>query len=136
MSREIALGGVLVPGLLLWFVLSLGIVVGVMMVCYVGVPARLVGVKPTQSRRDKLTASAVGGVVGAIVCTPSYVLGRVGLLMLGSHTLFILGCILFGVGLILQAGTTGAVKALKMSVKLVSGARPAAAAGDDAPTSG
>jgi hypothetical protein len=120
-------------GRLLWFALSLGIVVGVMMVCYVGVPARLVGVKPTQSRRDKLTASAVGGVVGAIVCTPSYVLGRVGLIMLGSHTLFILGCVLFAVGLILQAGTTGAVKALKMSVKLVSGARPAAS--EDAPTS-
>jgi hypothetical protein len=120
-------------GRLLWFALSLGIVVAVMMVCYVGVPARLVGVKPTQSRRDKLTASAVGGVVGAIVCTPSYVLGRVGLIRLGSHTLFILGCVLFGVGLILQAGTTGAVKALKMSVKLISGARPVAS--EDAPTS-
>ena len=30
-----------------WFTLSLGIVIGVMMVCYVAVPARLIGVKPT-----------------------------------------------------------------------------------------
>jgi hypothetical protein len=111
---------------LLWFALSLSIVLGVMMVCYVAVPARLIGVKATQSRRDKLAASAVGGVIGAVVCTPAYVLGRVGLLMLGSHTLFILGCIVFGIGLILQAGATGAVKALKMSVKLVAGSRPAA----------
>jgi hypothetical protein len=116
---------------LLWFVLSLGIVVGVMMVCYVAVPARLIGVKATQSRRDKLAASAVGGTIGAVVCAPTYVLGRVGLLMLGSHTFFILGCIVFGVGLILQAGATGAVKAIKMSAKLVSGSRPAA--GDDSP---
>ena len=40
-----------------WFTLSLGIVIGVMMVSYVAVPARLIGVKPNQSRRDKLTTS-------------------------------------------------------------------------------
>src|SRR5580692_1211737 len=40
---------------LLWFGLSLSIVVAVMMVCYVAVPARLIGVKTTHSRRDKLT---------------------------------------------------------------------------------
>ena len=43
--------------------------------------------------------------------------------MLGSHTLFILGVILLAVGLTLQAGATGAVKAVKMSAKLVSGAQ-------------
>ena len=105
----------------LWFALSLSIVIGVMMVCYVAVPARLIGMKTTYSKRDKLTASAVGGAIGAVVCTPPYVLGRVGLLMLGSHTLFILGIILLVVGLTLQAGATGAVKAIKMSAKLVSG---------------
>jgi len=115
----------------LWFGLSLSIVVAVMMVCYVAVPARLVGVKITTSRRDKLTASAVGGAIGAVVCTPPYVLGRVGLLMLGSHTLFILGCVVLAIGVTLQAGATGAVKAIKMSAKLVSGSRQPA--GDDSP---
>ena len=112
----------------LWFALSLGIVVGVMMVCYVAVPARLIGVKNTHSKRDKLTATAVGGAVGAVVCTPPYALARVGLLMLGSHTLFIPGCVVLAIGLTLQAGATGAVKAVKMSAKLVSGHQPAAAA--------
>jgi len=115
----------------LWFGLSLSIVVAVMMVCYVAVPARLVGVKITTSRRDKLTASAVGGAIGGVVCTPPYVLGRVGLLMLGSHTLFILGCVVLAIGVTLQAGATGAVKAVKMSAKLVSGNR--GVAGDDSP---
>ena len=115
----------------LWFGLSLSIVVAVMMVCYVAVPARLVGVKITTSRRDKLTASAVGGAIGAVVCTPPYVLGRVGLLMLGSHTLFIAGCVVLAIGVTLQAGATGAVKAVKMSAKLVSGNR--GVAGDDSP---
>ena len=108
-----------------WFGLSLGIVVAVMMFCYVAVPARLIGVKPTYSRRDKLAMSAVGGAVGGIVCTPPYVLGRVGLLMLGSHALFIPGCVLLAIGVTLQAGATGAVKAVKVSAKLLSGSRPA-----------
>src|SRR6202022_1979763 len=51
---------------LLWFGLSLSIVIGVMMVCYVAVPARLIGVKTTYSKRDKLTATAVGGALGAV----------------------------------------------------------------------
>ena len=39
-----------------WFTLSLGIIVGVMMVSYVAVPARLIGAaKRKQSRRDKLS---------------------------------------------------------------------------------
>jgi hypothetical protein len=106
-----------------WFAVSLGIVVGVMMVCYVAVPARLIGVKPSQSRRDKLTASAVGGALGAVICTPPYVLGRIGLVLLGSPTLFVLGVILFAVGITLQAGATGAVKTVKMTAKLVSGGK-------------
>jgi hypothetical protein len=106
-----------------WFGLSLSIVVAVMMVCYVAVPARLIGVKATYSKRDKLTASAVGGAIGAVACTPPYALARLGLLMLGSHTLFIPGCVVLAIGLTLQAGATGAVKAVKMTAKLVSGRR-------------
>ena len=106
-----------------WFGLSLGIVVGLMMVCYVAVPSRLIGIKPVQSKRDKLTATVVGGAIGAVICAPPYALGRIGLLMLGSHTLFILGVILFSIGITLQAGATGAVKTIKMSAKLVSGRR-------------
>ena len=129
----LGLSAIVVPrywGNLFWFAVSLGIVVGVMMVCYVAVPSRLIGIKPKQSRRDKLTASAVGGAVGAVICTPPYALGRVGLIMLNSHTLFALGIILFAIGLTLQAGATGAVKTIKMSAKLLPGSDPDAAAED------
>ncbi len=108
-----------------WFGFSLSIVVGLMMVCYVAVPARLIGMKTDYPRRDKLAATAVGGIIGAVVCTPPYVLGRIGLLILASHTFFALGVIVFAVGLTLQAGATGAVKTVKMSAKLIPGARPA-----------
>jgi hypothetical protein len=108
-----------------WFALSLSIVLGIMMVSYVTVPSRLIGLKTTRSRRDKFTAAVVGGALGAVVCTPPYLLGRVGILMLvgWSHALFILGIIFLAVGGVLEAGTEGAVKAVKVSAKLVIGHR-------------
>jgi hypothetical protein len=108
-----------------WFALSLSVVIGAMMVCYVAVPSSLIGLKTTRSRRDRLTASAVGGALGAAVSTPPYLLGRVGVLMLGSHALFIPGVIVLALGFTLQAGATGAVKAVKMSAHLAAG-QPAA----------
>jgi hypothetical protein len=107
-------------GGLLWFTVSLSIVIWVMMICYVAVPSRLIGMKSTRSWRDKLTATVVGGTVGCVVCTPPYLLGRLGLLMLGSKVLFIPGIILLIVGGTLEAGTVGAVRTVKMSAKLVS----------------
>ena len=104
-----------------WFGIILSIVVGLMMLSYVAVPARLIGGKPKQSRRDKLTTSALGGVIGATVCTPPYLLGRVGLLMLGSKVLLVPGIFVFAIGITLQAGATGAVRAIKLSASLTAG---------------
>lgn len=104
-----------------WFTLSMGVVIGVMMVCYVAVPSRLIGITPKRSPRDKLAASAISGALGSVVCTPPYLLGRVGILMLGSHSLLIPGIFLLAVGFTLESGATGAVKAIKMSAKLASG---------------
>ena len=114
-----------------WFTISLGIVVGVMMVCYVAIPARLIGVKPSQSRRDKLATTAVNGALSAIVCGPPYLLGRLGILMLGSSGLIlILGIILLALGVTLQAGATGSVRAIKMSATLTAAHRPSDAPAD------
>jgi hypothetical protein len=107
-----------------WFAVSLSVVIGVMMVCYVAVPARLIGVKPTSSRRDKLAASAVGGALGVVVCTPPYILGRVGVLMLGSSALFILGIVVVAFAATLHAGAVGAVKTVQMSAKLLTADPP------------
>ncbi len=101
-----------------WFALALGAVIAVMMVCYVAVPSRLIGVKPQRTRREKLTASALGAALGTTVCTPPYLLGRLGILMLGSKVLLIPGIVLLTFGFTLQAGATGAVRAIKMSLKL------------------
>jgi uncharacterized membrane protein len=104
-----------------WFAISLGIVIGVMMLTYVTVPARIVGIKPVGSRRDKMAAAAIGGTMGALICMPAYVIGRIGILLLGSGAVFWLGIVVLAVGFALQAGATGAVKAIKMSAKLAAG---------------
>jgi hypothetical protein len=128
-----------------WFAVSQSIVVGIMMLCYLAVPARIVGIdtKAGRSRRDKLAAAAVGGAVGAVICSPPYTIGRVGILMLGWHGVFWLGVILIVIGVLLQTGVTSAVKAVKFSAKLIgnpsavaeadtgaAGAGPGGAAGD------
>jgi hypothetical protein len=115
------------------FVISQSIVVGIMMLCYLAVPARMVGIdtKTGRSRRDKLTATVVGGAVGGVVCSPPYALGRFGILMLGWHGLFWLGIVLIVIGATLQTGVTSAVKAVKFSAKLVG--NPSAVAESEAP---
>jgi hypothetical protein len=118
-----------------WFTLSLGIVIGVMMVCYVAVPARLIGVKPTHSRREKLVTTVAGGVPGVTVCAPPYLLGRLGILMLGSRVLLIPGIVFIALGVTLQAGATGAVRAIKMSASLTGGGDARAARPSERETS-
>lgn len=136
--RAIALTGILLGGLVAfstaivtrwgrpWFTIALGITVGLMMVLYVALPARLIGVERSQSRRDRLWTTIVGGAISVTVCTPPYALGRIGVLMLGSHALFVPGVLVLLVAVTLQAGATGAVRALKMSVSLRPGYREAA----------
>ena len=120
-----------------WFALSMSIVVGIMMYSYVAIPSRLIGINPGRSnfsRRDKLAASAVGGAIGAVVCAPPYGIARIGILMLGSKTLFVPGLFVLTLGITLQAGATGSIKAIKMSSKLLAGKplEPAGAADPDA----
>jgi hypothetical protein len=136
--RRVVLGAGFVVGLLLgfstivvtrwsrpWFALSLGIIVGVMMVSYVALPARLIGAKKIRSRKDKLVASAVGGLLGAVVSAPGYTLGRIGILVLGVKGLFVFGVLMLAFGFAFQAGASGAIKAIKFSTSLMAGRAPA-----------
>jgi hypothetical protein len=69
-----------------------------------------------------MVAAAIGGTVGVLVCTPAYVIGRIGILLLGANGVpFALGVVLLVLGFALLAGATGAVKAIKMSAKLAAG---------------
>ena len=50
--------------------------------------------------------------------------------MLGSHTLRYLAVLLLMIAIVLQTGATSAVKAVKMSAKIVAGASPEEADGE------
>jgi hypothetical protein len=102
-----------------WFTLALGASVGLMMVVYLSLPGRLLRLKRISSRRDRLTASALGGLLATVVSTPSYLISRLGILMLGSSILVIPGYLVLTLGVVLQAGGTGAVRAIRMSGALV-----------------
>jgi hypothetical protein len=88
------------------------------------VPAGLIGAERNQSTRDKVSGAVVGGLLSATICTPPYLLGRLGLLMLGSSVLVFPGILLLVLGVTLHAGANGAVRAIKLSAKLT--APPAA----------
>ena len=107
-----------------WFAFSMGIMCGVLMFAYVAIPSRLLGLRTEQSRRDKLSAAAVGGAIGAVICSPPYALGRIALIMIGSHTFRYLAVLLLIIAVVLQTGATSAVKAVKMSSKIVAGMTP------------
>ena len=102
---------------------SMSIVMGVMMFAYVAVPSRLIGLKTTYSKRDKLSATAVGGpsarsCAATLRCWAGWHLhARI------PPPLFVPGIFLLTLASPLQAGATGAVKAIKMSAKLVAGHR-------------
>ena len=107
-----------------WFSIFLGAVIGLMMVAYIAVPARIIGAKPTYSRRERMVTTMISGILGVTVSLPPYLIGRLGLLMLGSDVLRIPGIILVAIGVTLEAGATGAVRAIKLSAGLQQRSKP------------
>src|SRR6185437_3783457 len=93
-----------------WYAVCLGAVVGVMMVTYVAIPSRLLGVGQTRSSRDRLVAMVIAGALSAVVCAVPYTLGRFAVVLLGDSTLRVFAIVALVVAVILQAGATGAVK--------------------------
>jgi hypothetical protein len=104
-----------------WFAISLSILVAIMMVTYVALPSRLIGMRAVYSRQDKLKATVLGGALGAAVSSPPYLMARLGIVMLATPVWFIPGIIVLSIGIILHAGATSAVRVVKMSAKLVAG---------------
>jgi hypothetical protein len=57
-------------------------------------------------------------LLGATASAPPYLLWRTGILMLGTHVLLVPGILVFALAITLQAGATGAVRAIKLSTRL------------------
>src|SRR5262249_62000851 len=63
-------------------------------------------------------------LVGAIACSPACRVARGGLAPLSSSALWPLGVAVLSIGLMLEAGASGAVTAIKVSAKLLADRSP------------
>jgi hypothetical protein len=117
----LAFAAVVVPRFAgIWlFSLVLGVVLAVMVISFVAVPARIIGVKsPKLSRKESIGRAAAGGALSAVAMAPGYLLGRVGLILLGAQNFHALGFVMLSIGSALYAAAMSSVKAVKLSMKL------------------
>lgn len=105
------------------FSLAIGAVAVVMMISFVTVPARLLGLTTRRPLPQKVSSVAVGGAISAVAQAPGFLLNRVGLLFLGVDVLVVPGIILFVVGVALQTAAVSSVSAVKLSTQFVGATR-------------
>ena len=105
------------------FSLAIGAVALVMMISFVTVPARLLGLTTKRPLPQKISSVAVGGAVSAVAEAPGFLLNRVGLLLLGVHLLVVPGIVVFAVGVALQTAAVSSVSAVKLSTQFVGAIR-------------
>ena len=100
----------------LWFALLAMFVVQVYL--FIAVPCWLVGVQKTGTRVDRATRSAATGVLSGVASMPGFLLNRIGLLLLGSGLLGIIGGALLAIGAVLHVTASSSVRVVKLSVRL------------------
>lgn len=101
------------------FSLILSAVLGIMLISFVAVPARIIGVKRAKlPPKEALGRAAAGGTLSAVAMAPGFLLGRFGLILLGLHHFHFLGFVMLSIGTALYAAGMSSVKAVKLSMKL------------------
>jgi len=93
---------------------------------FVAIPAWLLGVHASGPRRERTIQGATTGALSAVAATPGFLLNRIGLLLLGVGSLWIVGGVVLAIGAVLHVTASSSVRVVKMSLKL----RPAG--GDEA----
>ena len=103
-----------------WLYLAwMGGVYAVMLTSFVVVPARFIGLRKQKlPPREAIGRLTVGGAVSAIAMTPGFVLDRIGLILIGTSHLRILGFALLSIGTALYAAGMSSVRAVKLTMKL------------------
>jgi hypothetical protein len=101
------------------FSLVLAVVLGVMMISFVAVPARIIGTKSQKlSPKEAIGRTAAGSTLSAVAMAPGFLLGRVGAILLGVEHFHVLGFAMLSLGTALYAAGMSSVKAVKLSMKL------------------
>ena len=103
----------------LFYLAVLSGVYALMLIGFVAVPARILGV-----RKHKLPFTqtvghwGVSGALSAVAMGPGFILDRLGLILLGVRGFHIIGFVLLSIGTALYAAGMSSVKAVKLSMKL------------------
>jgi hypothetical protein len=100
------------------YVGTLGAVLGIMLISFVAVPARIIGRKPQKlPPKQAIGRTATGWALSGVAMAPGFILDRIGLILIGVPGLHVLGFILLSLGTALYAAGMSSVKAVKMSIK-------------------
>jgi hypothetical protein len=117
----VAIGAIVVPRTeSTWlYVIVIGALYALMLISFVVVPARILGLKKQKlPPRQALGRWTVGGALSAVAMAPGFVLDRLGLILLGLPHLHVLGFVLLSIGTALYAAGMSSVRAVKLSMKL------------------
>jgi hypothetical protein len=99
---------------------ALGGVWSVMLISFVAIPARIIGAKRKKlPPRQAVGSWATGGALSAVAMTPGFLLDRLGLILLAQPGWDILGLVMLSAGTALYAAGMSSVRAVKLSMKLV-----------------
>jgi hypothetical protein len=101
------------------YLIAIGALYSIMLISFVAVPARILGVQKTKLPPKQVIGRwTVGGALSAVAMAPGFLLDRVGLILLGVPHLHVLGFVLLSIGTALYAAGMSSVRAVKLSMKL------------------
>ncbi len=104
-----------------WFAVGLTGMLLVQAYMFLAVPAWLLGTRPKEAPREKLSRTVTTGALSGVAVAPGFLLNRLGLLLLGISEVWILGVVLVSVGAVLHVAASSSVRVVKMSVRLRTG---------------
>ncbi len=85
---------------------------------FIAIPSWLLGVRKSGTRKERTTQSLTTGVLSGVASTPGFLLNRIGLLLMGTGSLFFLGVAVVSIGAVLHVTASSSVRVVKMSVRL------------------
>jgi hypothetical protein len=103
----------------LLYLIAIVALYALMLISFVAVPARILGVKKhKEGPKATFGRWTVGGALSAVAMTPGFLLDRLGLILLGIPGFHVAGLVLLSIGTALYAAGMSSVKAVKLSMKL------------------
>jgi hypothetical protein len=100
-----------------WLWVALLVMFMVQIYLFIAIPAWLLGVRKTGSRRERTSQSLTTGVLSGVAATPGFLLNRIGLLVLGTSAFWI-GVVLVSIGAVLHVTASSSVRVVKLSLRL------------------